>query len=230
VEKFSKEKMMVKLVDLLLEDQKVNTDFYQKVLDISNGLSNSNKQFFQSVINSVKKRNGMATSRQLDMLQRLQKGDLKFHSKLEEERQIRVYDKVIDMIPGLEDFMNKLDSKPATWRKQLVDILEKDNGYQNMVIALTSFVGEVKEELSLMSEFKDEVRNILREYEQIENERGQLSPKDEKTLEELDDLQYKLGETEDQLGEYIEEIEKIIESYEILEDTVRRVVKFNLKA
>jgi DNA repair exonuclease SbcCD ATPase subunit len=222
--------MMVKLVDLLLEDQKVNTDFYQKVLDISNGLSNSNKQFFQSVINSVKKRNGMATSRQLDMLQRLQKGDLKFHSKLEEERQIRVYDKVIDMIPGLEDFMNKLDSKPATWRKQLVDILEKDNGYQNMVIALTSFVGEVKEELSLMSEFKDEVRNILREYEQIENERGQLSPKDEKTLEELDDLQYKLGETEDQLGEYIEEIEKIIESYEILEDTVRRVVKFNLKA
>lgn len=222
--------MMVKLVDLLLEDQKVNTDFYQKVLDISNGLSNSNKQFFQSVINSVKKKNGMATPRQLNMLQRLQKGDLKFHSKLEEERQIRVYDKVTDMIPGLEDFMNKLDSKPATWRKQLVDILEKDNGYQNMVIALTSFVGEVKEELSLMSEFKDEVRNILREYEQIENERGQLSPKDEKTLEELDDLQYKLGETEDQLGEYIEEIEKIIESYEILEDTVRRVVKFNLKA
>ncbi len=222
--------MMVKLVDLLLEDQKVNTDFYQKVLDISNGLSNSNKQFFQSVINSVKKKNGMATPKQLDMLQRLQKGDLKFHSKLEEERQIRVYDKVTDMIPGLEDFMNKLDSKPATWRKQLVDILEKDNGYQNMVIALTSFVGEVKEELSLMSEFKDEVRNILREYEQIENERGQLSPKDEKTLEELDDLQYKLGETEDQLGEYIEEIEKIIESYEILEDTVRRVVKFNLKA
>jgi len=221
---------MVKLVDLLLEDQKVNTDFYQKVLDISNGLSNSNKQFFQSVINSVKKKNGMATSRQLDMLQRLQKGDLKFHSKLEEERQIRVYDKVTDMIPGLEDFMNKLNSKPATWRKQLVDILEKDNGYQNMVIALTSFVGEVKEELSLMSEFKYEVRNILREYEQIENERGQLSPKDEKTLEELDDLQYKLGETEDQLGEYIEEIEKIIESYEILEDTVRRVVKFNLKA
>jgi DNA repair exonuclease SbcCD ATPase subunit len=222
--------MMVKLVDLLLEDQKVNTDFYQKVLDISNGLSNSNKQFFQSVINSIKKKNGIATPRQLDMLQRLQKGDLKFHSKLEEERQIRVYNKVTDMIPGLEDFMNKLDSKPATWRKQLVDILEKDNGYQNMVIALTSFVGEVKEELSLMSEFKDEVRNILREYEQIENERGQLSPKDEKTLEELDDLQYKLGETEDQLGEYIEEIEKIIESYEILEDTVRRVVKFNLKA
>ena len=221
---------MVKLVDLLLEDQKVNTDFYQKVLDISNGLSNSNKQFFQSVINSVKKRNGMATPRQLDMLQRLQKGDLKFHTKLEEERQIRIYNKITDVVPGLEEFMNKLDSKPIAWRKRLVDILEKDNGYQNMVIALTEFVGEVKNELSLMSEFRDEVKAVLGEYEELENEQSQLSPKDEKTLEELDDLQYKLGETEDQLGEYIEEIEKIIESYEILEDTVRRVVKFDLKA
>lgn len=221
--------MMIKLVDLLLEDQKVNTDFYQKVLDISNGLSNSNKQFFQSVINSVKKRDGMATPRQLDMLQRLQKGDLKFHTKLEEERQIRIYNKITDVVPGLEEFMNKLDSKPIAWRKRLVDILEKDNGYQNMVIALTEFVGEVKNELSLMSEFRDEVKAILGEYEELENEQSQLSPKDEKTLEELDDLQYKLGETEDQLGEYIEEIEKIIESYEILEDTVRRVVKFDLK-
>ncbi len=221
---------MIKLVDLLLEDQKVNTDFYQRVLDISNGLSNSNKQFFQSVINSVKKRNGMATPRQLDMLQRLQKGDLKFHTKLEEERQIRIYNKITDVIPGLEEFMNKLDSKPIAWRKRLVDILEKDNGYQNMVIALTEFVGEVKNELSLMSEFRDEVKAVLGEYEELESEQSQLSPKDEKALEELDDLQYKLGETEDQLGEYIEEIEKIIESYEILEDTVRRVVKFNLKA
>jgi chromosome segregation ATPase len=230
VEKFSKEKMMVKLVDLLLEDQKVNTDFYQKVLDISNGLSNSNKQFFQSVINSVKKRNGMATPRQLDMLQRLQKGDLKFHTKLEEERQIRVYNKVTDMIPGLEEYMNKLNSKPATWRKQLVDILEKDTGYQNMVIALTSFTNAVKEELSSIEEFKDEVRSVLGEYEQLELEKTNLSPKDEKALEELDDLQYNLGGIEDQINEYVEELEKIIESYEILEDTVRRVVKFDLKA
>ena len=222
--------MMVKLVDLLLEDQKVNTDFYQKVLDISNGLSNSNKQFFQSVINSVKKRNGMATPRQLDMLQRLQKGDLKFHTKLEEERQIRVYNKVTDMIPGLEEYMNKLNSKPATWRKQLVDILEKDTGYQNMVIALTSFTNAVKEELSSIEEFKDEVRSVLGEYEQLELEKTNLSPKDEKALEELDDLQYNLGGIEDQINEYVEELEKIIESYEILEDTVRRVVKFDLKA
>jgi hypothetical protein len=220
---------MIKLVNLLLEDQKVSTDHYQQILDQSNGLSNSNKQFFQSVINSVKKRGGMATSKQLDTLQRLKTGNLTYHSKLEEERQIRVYDKVTDMVPGLEKFMDELDSKPITWRKQLVDIFEKYEGYQNIVLALTEFTGTVKKELPLLEEFRDEIRTILGEYEQIESEKIYLSPKDQKAVDELDDLYYKLGEIEDQLGEYIEELEKIIESYEVLEDTVRRVVKFGLK-
>jgi DNA repair exonuclease SbcCD ATPase subunit len=220
---------MIKLVDLLLEDQKVSTDQYQQILDRSNGLSNSNKQFFQYVINSVKKRGGMATSKQLDALQRLKTGNLTYHSKLEEERQIRVYDKVTDMIPGLEKFMDELNSKSTTWRKQLVDIFEKYEGYQNIVLALTEFTGTVKKELPLLEEFREEVRAILGEYEQIESEKTYLSPKDEKAVDELDNLYYKLGETEDQLGEYIEELEKIIESYEVLEDTVRRVVKFGLK-
>jgi len=220
---------MIKLVDLLLEDQKVSTDHYQQILDRSNGLSNSNKQFFQSIINSVKKRGGMATPKQLDALQRLKTGNLTYHSKLEEERQIRIYNKVTDMIQGLEEFMNKLDSKPITWRKQLVDILEKDNGYQNMVIALTEFTEAVKKELPLLEEFREEVRTILGEYEQIESEKTYLSPKDMDAVTELDDIYYKLGGNENQLEEYIEELEKIIESYEILEDTVRRVIKFDLK-
>jgi hypothetical protein len=141
---------MIKLVNLLLEDQKVSTDHYQQILDQSNGLSISNRQFFQSVINSVKKRNGMATPKQLDALQRLKTGNLTYHSKLEEERQIRIYDKVTDMIQGLEEFMNKLDSKPITWRKQLIDIFEKYEGYQNIVLALTEFVSSVKKDLSLL--------------------------------------------------------------------------------
>jgi predicted nucleic acid-binding Zn-ribbon protein len=220
---------MIKLVNLLLEDQKVSTDHYQQILDQSNGLSASDKKFFQSVINSVKKKNGIATSKQLDALQRLKTGNTTYHSRLKEERQIRVYDKVTDMIPGLEEFMSKLDSKSTTWRKQLVDIFEKYEGYQNIVLALTEFVGSVKKDLSLLEEFRDEVRIILKEYEQIESEKTYLSPKDEKAVDELDDLYYKLGEIENQLEEYIEELEKIIESYEVLEDTVRRVVKFNLK-
>ena len=134
------------------------------------------------------------------------------------------------MIQGLEEFMNKLDSKPITWRKQLIDIFEKYEGYQNIVLALTEFVGSVKKDLSLLEEFRDEIRDLMKEYEQIESEKTYLSPKDMDAVTELDDIYYKLGGNENQLEEYIEELEKIIESYEILEDTVRRVVKFDLKS
>ena len=46
---------MIKLVDLLFEDKKVSTNFYQQVLDKSNGVSISSRKYFQSVIDSVKK-------------------------------------------------------------------------------------------------------------------------------------------------------------------------------
>lgn len=72
---------MIKLVDILFENTKVSTDFYQQVLDKSNGVSTESRKYFQSVINSVKKQGGMATDKQLAILKRLQRGDFKYHPK-----------------------------------------------------------------------------------------------------------------------------------------------------
>jgi hypothetical protein len=72
---------MIKLVDILFENKKVSTDFYQQVLDKSNGLSTENRKYFQGVINSVKKQNGMATDKQLAILKRLQQGNFGYHPK-----------------------------------------------------------------------------------------------------------------------------------------------------
>ncbi len=66
---------MIKLTDILFENKKVSTDFYQQVLDKSNGVSTESRKYFQSVINSVKKQNGMATDKQLAILKRLQRGE-----------------------------------------------------------------------------------------------------------------------------------------------------------
>jgi hypothetical protein len=66
---------MIKLIDILFENKKVSTDFYQQVLDKSNGVSTDNRKYFQGVINSVKKQNGMATDKQLAILKRLQRGE-----------------------------------------------------------------------------------------------------------------------------------------------------------
>jgi HEPN domain-containing protein len=150
------------------------------------------------------------------------------NSKLKEERQIRIYDKVTDMVPGLEEYMDKLNFKPITWRKQLVNILEKDTGYQNMVINLTNFTDSIKNELSLIEEFRDTIRGIMEEYEQIELEKRYLSPKDMDAVTELDNIYYKLKDAENQLEEYVDNLKQIIESYETLEHTVRYTVKFDL--
>jgi hypothetical protein len=66
---------MIKFLDILKEDIEIkNIQYYQNVLDKSNGLSIESRRFFQSVINSIKKRNNMATDKQAAKLADLVKG------------------------------------------------------------------------------------------------------------------------------------------------------------
>jgi len=58
-----------------------NPDYYQKLLNISNGLSPSTAKYFQDVLNSVKKQNGKATEKQWRILQRLKTGDFNLSTK-----------------------------------------------------------------------------------------------------------------------------------------------------
>ena len=66
---------MIKFLNILKEDIEIkNIQYYQNVLDKSNGLSIESRRFFQSVINSIKKRNNMATDKQAAKLADLVKG------------------------------------------------------------------------------------------------------------------------------------------------------------
>lgn len=57
-----------------------NVDYFKKMLDSygSNKLSNQSKKYFEGIINSVRKQDGMATKKQYDMLQRLRTGDFNY--------------------------------------------------------------------------------------------------------------------------------------------------------
>ncbi len=142
----------------------------------------------------------------------------------------KMFDDPNDLISGVDKYVSELFTKIIGWRKQLVDILEKDTGYQNMSNMLTNFTEVVKKELTIIEDFKDDVDEHIREYNEIYQKSEQLSPEDEKMFDELEELGYKLDNVTSQLEEYIEGLEKIIESYDTLSDTVRYVVKFNLKA
>lgn len=60
------------------EDKSI--EHFQQVLKNSN-FSPSTYKYFQDTINSVKKQNGIATKKQLDILQKMKTGNLKYHSK-----------------------------------------------------------------------------------------------------------------------------------------------------
>jgi DNA repair exonuclease SbcCD ATPase subunit len=142
----------------------------------------------------------------------------------------KMFDDPNDLVSGVDKYVSELFTKIIGWRKQLVDILEKDTGYQNMASMLTNFTEVVKKELTIIEDFKDDVDEHIREYNEIYQKSEQLSPEDEKMFDELEELGYKLNNVTGQLEEYIEGLEKIIESYDTLSDTVRYIVKFNLKA
>ena len=142
----------------------------------------------------------------------------------------KMFDDPNDLLSGVDKYISDLPIKLAGWRKQLVDILEKDTGYQNMANMLTNFTEVVKKELATIENFKDDVSEHIREYNEIYSKSEQLSPEDEKMFDELEELGYKLNNISDQLEEYTDGLEKITESYETLSDTVRYIVKFDLKA
>jgi hypothetical protein len=66
---------MIRFLDILKEDIEIkNIQYFQNVLDRSNGLSIESRRFFQSLINSVKKRGNKATDKQAAKLADLIKG------------------------------------------------------------------------------------------------------------------------------------------------------------
>ena len=69
---------MIKLIDILTEiteDREIKSiEYYQQLLNMSNGLSQSTAKYFQDVINSVKQK-GKATEKQYAVLQRIKTGN-----------------------------------------------------------------------------------------------------------------------------------------------------------
>ena len=62
-------------------EEKININYYQQILDKSNGLSISQQKYLQKIIDSIKSKGNKPTLRQKNILDRLVKGDFTYHSK-----------------------------------------------------------------------------------------------------------------------------------------------------
>jgi hypothetical protein len=59
----------------------VSVPHYQRVLDISNNISATQRKYIQGVLDSIKSKDGKVTPKQYELLQKLKKGDFKYHPK-----------------------------------------------------------------------------------------------------------------------------------------------------
>jgi hypothetical protein len=69
----------MKLLEILQDT--VSTIHYQRILDISNNISATQRKYIQGVLDSIKSKDGKVTPKQYELLQKLKKGDFKHHSK-----------------------------------------------------------------------------------------------------------------------------------------------------
>jgi hypothetical protein len=59
----------------------VSTTYYQRILDMSSNISSTQRKYVQKVLDSIKSKDGKVTPKQYELLQKLKKGDFKYHSK-----------------------------------------------------------------------------------------------------------------------------------------------------
>ena len=71
---------MIKLAQIPSIEIK-NIDFYQTVLNQSNGISISSRKYFQQIIDSIKKQKNLTSPRQFGILDRIKRGDFNYHPK-----------------------------------------------------------------------------------------------------------------------------------------------------
>lgn len=58
-----------------------NLEEYQRILDNSNGVSISSRNYYNKVINTIRYYGSMATPRQMDILKRIRTGNFTYHPK-----------------------------------------------------------------------------------------------------------------------------------------------------
>ena len=60
--------------------KEVNISYYQQLLD-KGRYNQSDRNFYQKVLDSIKKQNNLATPRQFNILNRIKTGNFKYNSK-----------------------------------------------------------------------------------------------------------------------------------------------------
>ena len=142
-----------------------------------------------------------------------------------------MFDNYNDLIKHSETYFKEIYiERPQQWKKKLAVILESDGSYRSMGYAVTSLMEEVNKDLKNLNNFTDDIRQHIKEFDEIYQKSQQLSPEDDKAYEELEDLDYRVGRYVDFIEQYIDDLESLSDSLINIDEKIGYLMKLDFKS
>ena len=116
--------------------------------------------------------------------------------------------------------------------KKIKDIIEAsgNTSFYNTSLALRNLSDEVRKDFTNLQNFYEDINAHIKELDEIYQKSEQLSPEDEKGYDELEKIESQTSNYIDFIEQYIEDLDKITESFINIDETVRHLLKIDFKS
>jgi hypothetical protein len=203
--------------------KEINVKYYQQLLDLGR-FSQSDRTFYQNVLNSVKNKNGMVTDRQYNVLQQIKSGKSSYSPKNEhmynqnkpmnQTNQLRqlIRESINEYIREVETSGN-IAAQEAKIRacEEAIALREKkanmeglDEAYHDMMDSTK--INELKKEIKELQKYKSKAEKVLDKMKmKSEGKTAPKKTKDEKSTDEgiIDEIS--IDENDPESGPQLEE-------------------------
>jgi hypothetical protein len=213
--------------------KEVNTSYFQKLLDIGR-FSISDRNFYQSVLNSIKKQGGKATDRQYNIIKQIEFGKISYSSKNEhiynknnimnQNIQLRqlIRESIQEYIREVETSGNvaaqeakiRACEEAIALREKKANMEGLDEAYHDMMDS--NKINELKKEIKELQKYKSKAEKVLEKMrskaEGKTTKKNTEDTTDESIEEEAVIDEVSIDENDPESGPQLEETEQVYET------------------
>jgi len=158
---------------------------------------------------------------------------MKHLKKFESLNEAKMFDDYKELIAHSKKYLGEIYiERPLEWKKKIREIIEASGttSFYNTALALRMLVDEVQKDFTNLQNFYEDIKAHIKELDEIFKNSGQLSPEDDKGYDELEKIEVQTGTYIDFIEQYIEDLNKLIESFTNIDETVRYLLKIDFKS
>lgn len=158
---------------------------------------------------------------------------MKYLKKFESLNEAKMFDDYKELIAHSKKYLGEIYiERPLEWKKKIKDIIEAsgNTSFYNTSLELRNLSDEVRKDFTNLQNFYEDINAHIRELDEIYQKSEQLSPEDEKGYDELEKIESQTSNYIDFIEQYIEDLDKITESFINIDETVRHLLKLDFKS